>query len=345
MNLMISVIGQYRNRLLVFLHDLAWVPVSLYLAFGLRFNLGGIPAENLSAMRWMLGLALPIFAGLYWYFGLYRGTWRFVSISDLIRLVKTVVMGVLATTLAVVILWRFEGVPRSVLILFPLLLAQGLAAPRLLYRWLSDKRITLAGQERQRALIVGAGRPGELLLRNIVRNGLYLPVGFVDPDPRMAGKEIHGVRVLGEVDDIPALVRRNPVDIVLLAIPDVDPDVLRKVLELCTELRLPCRTLPRRDPSGQIVVDENKLRPVRIEDLLSREPVTLNLPEISRHLAGRRVLVTGEAPSGRSSATRWRPASRSCWWCSTTASSTCTSSRASCAAATRSWISTACWAT
>ena len=285
--------GQIRNRIAVLLHDLLWVPVSLFLAFSLRFNLGPIPPEQWLGFLWMAGCAMPVFTAAFWFFGLYRGTWRFVSISDLMRLFKTVALGVLGTALLVFLLRRFEGVPRSVLILFPVLLALGLGAPRLVYRWVLDRRIGFSPMERQRALIVGAGRAGEMLLRNMKRTGHHVPVAFVDPDPAMKGKEIHGVRVVGGLDDITNIVQRTSAGIVILAIPEIRPEDLSKILEICVKLAIPCRTIPRRDASGEIIVDENKLRPVRIEDLLGRDPVVLNMEGISRHLRGKRVLVTG----------------------------------------------------
>lgn len=288
-----GIFGQFRNRVIVFLHDLAWVPVSIFLAFELRFNLGRIPAEFVAGFLWMTVVAVPIFGFLYWLFGLYRGTWRFVSLADLIRLLKTVALGVLATSLAIFVLRRFEGVPRSVVVLFPILLAFGLSGSRLIYRWVRGSRIRITRQERERTLIVGAGTAGELLMRNLLGNGVYLPAALVDVDPAMVGKEIHGVRVFGVLDDIPAIIRRMEIAIVILAVPQIQPNDLRKVLAFCADLEIPCRTIPRRDPSGRIIVDESKLRPVRIEDLLSREPVALNMEGISQHLLGKRVLVTG----------------------------------------------------
>ena len=287
------MLAQFRNRLLVLLHDLMWIPVSIFMAFSLRFNLDTIPPDNWRGFLWMAGCAVPVFTFYFWFFGLYRGTWRFVSISDLMRLFKTIALGLPSTALAVFILQRFEGIPRSIFVLFPLLLLLGLGAPRLLYRWINDRKIGLARIERPRALIVGAGTAGELLLRNLTRNGQYMPVAFVDPSPGMGGKEIHGVRVFGGLDDLPGVIRRTYATMVILAIPEIQPDELRRIMEICADLDIPCRTIPRRDVSGQIVVDEDRLRPVRIEDLLGRDPVILDMEGISRHLHGKRVLITG----------------------------------------------------
>ncbi|RMF46873.1 MAG: polysaccharide biosynthesis protein, partial [Deltaproteobacteria bacterium] len=127
-------------------------------------------------------LALPAQAVAFWMFGLYRGIWRYASLPDLVRVLKAVGVGV-AISFAVMFAWqRLVHVPRSVFFLYPLILFLGLAGPRMLYRWLKDRRLDLSSEEKKGALILGAGRAGEMLARDLLRGGEYEPVGFLDDD-------------------------------------------------------------------------------------------------------------------------------------------------------------------
>ena len=161
----------FRNRWIVFLHDLTWVPLCAFLAFYLRFNLGDMPPASVEAIELLILIALPVQAATFWYFGLYRGIWHFASIPDLVRILKGVLTGILLTLLVMFIWQRLEGVPRSVLIMYPVILSLGLAAPRLFYRGLKDRHLNFKAYERKRALLVGAGRAGELLARDLLKSG------------------------------------------------------------------------------------------------------------------------------------------------------------------------------
>jgi len=198
--------GWWKRSRAVSAHDILWIPVSLFLAYWFRFNLGSIPSIHLSGLYWLMIVALPVQAGFFKLFGLYRGIWRFASIPDLTRILKSVAGGAALTFGLVFIFQRLEGVPRSVLLLYPMFLTMGLAAPRLLYRWWKDRSLHLAS-DRPRALVIGAGRAGELLLRDLLKSNVYLPIGILDDDPDKRGMEIHGIRVLGGLNDIPAQIR------------------------------------------------------------------------------------------------------------------------------------------
>ncbi len=291
------LISLLQRRWLVMLHDLLWVPAALGLAWWLRFNIGPIPGDVVGAALSVLMVALPVQAVMFWHFGLYRGMWRFASLPDLVRILKAVAIGA-ALTFVLLFVWkRMEGVPRSVLVLYPLLLSMGLAGPRLLYRWLKDRRLDLRGAPRQRALIVGAGRAGELLVRDLLKGGQYEPVGFVDDAESKQGQEIHGVPVRGEVRDLADLLRELDVDAVLLAMPSAPRRVVRDVVGICQQAGVPCRTLPSVADLADGRVEVGSLRKVEIEDLLGREPVCLDDPDVRALVEGRRVLVTGAGGS------------------------------------------------
>ncbi len=286
--------ARLRNRWAAFVHDLAMVPAAWLGAYWLRYNLDAIPPDLLRTGLGALAVVVPVQAAAYWWFGLYRGVWRFASIPDLMRILRAVVVGVALSMLALFAVTRLGGVPRSVPVLYGLLLFAGLSGPRFLYRWWKDHRAGIV-RGGERVLIVGAGRAGEMLVRDLVRDPQrrYEPVGFVDDDPAKRGREIHGVRVLGGVDELPRVAERTAAEAVIVAMPSARARDMRRVVARCEETGLPVRTVPRLEDLMAGRVSVSSLRALTIEDVLGREPVRLDWDAISRGLSGRRVLVTG----------------------------------------------------
>ncbi|MDQ6982790.1 MAG: nucleoside-diphosphate sugar epimerase/dehydratase [Mariprofundus sp.] len=287
----------FRSRWMAFSHDLLWVVAAVWLAFWLRFNLADIPSAYLPALHLLILIALPVQTAFFWYFGLYRGIWRFASLPDLLRILQSVLFGAL-TTFTVMFIWqRLEGMPRSVLILYPVILAMGLAGPRLFYRWLKDHHLHLNATERERALLIGAGQAGELLVRDLLKSGPYEPVGFLDDADRRQGQEIQGVRVIGRVSDMEQVIGDMAVNVVLLAIPSASHQIIQAMVNRCQKLSIPCRTLPSVADLADGRVEVSRLRQVQIEDLLGRDTVKLDGTGIHQLIAGRCVLVTGAGGS------------------------------------------------
>jgi FlaA1/EpsC-like NDP-sugar epimerase len=281
-----------RSRTVIFIHDLAMVALAWLGAYWLRFNLTIPPEfERHAALSW-LPLVMAIQAVMFWRLGLYRGIWRFASIPDLVRIVKASCIGISVAALALFVINRLEGVPRSVIPLYALLLPLLLSTPRLVYRIWKDQRAVLSVG--QRALIVGAGKAGEMLARDLLRTHYapFVPVAFVDDDPDKRGSEIQGVRVKGHCDRIPNLVDRLGIDAVLLAVPSATDKQMRRIVEICEAASVPFLTLPSVQDmlSGQMA---GNLREVAIEDLLGRAPIRLDRAAVRSHLGGKRVLVTG----------------------------------------------------
>ncbi|TLS76027.1 polysaccharide biosynthesis protein [Mariprofundus erugo] len=286
-----------RNPLLVMVHDLAWIPLAVWLAFWLRFNLGEIPLEYVRPLQLTILISLPVHAITFWLFGLYRGIWRFASIPDLIRIVKAVLLATLLSFITMFVLQRLEGLPRSVLVLYPGLLMMGLASSRLLYRWLKDRNIRFYPVARKRALLIGAGEAGELLVRDLLKSGPYAPVGFLDDARRRQGQEIHGVRVLGPLSALGAIIEQHAVEVVLLSLPSASHQLIQQVVKQCQAHDIPCRTLPSVADLADGKVEVSRLRQVQIEDLLGRDAVELDQSCIHQLLAGKVVLITGAGGS------------------------------------------------
>ena len=287
-----------RKRWVIFAHDVLWVPFTIALAYILRFNLTLPDVQYISSMFMLLAIAAPIHAAAFWLFGCYRGVWRFASVPDLIRILKAVTLGALATGIAAFLFTRLHGVPRSVLVLYPILLVAGVMGTRVMNRVLKE-RTTLFRMEGadDSALIVGAGRGGELLVRDLLRRGPFQPAAFVDDDPAKQGQDIHGVRVRGTLKDLPELISSLQVQTVLIALPSASRQVMSKVVNMCAEANVSCRTLPSLSELADGQVEVSRLRPVTVEDLLGRDPVYLNEPEIADFLKGQCVLITGAGGS------------------------------------------------
>jgi len=272
--------------------DILMIPAAWYGAYWLHFNLEAIPGQTLLHATYYLPILLVTQALAFWFLGLYRGIWSFTSLPDLMRILKAVVIGTLASWL--LLYFAQSEIPRSTFILYAWLLINLLSGVRVATRWTQSYHN--AFQNGKRALIVGAGQAADLLLRELVKNSgtkNYLPIAIVDDDPKKQGCEIHGIRVAGHLDDIPQLVISKNIELVIIAIPSVQAAVIRKVVNLCKEAKVEFRTIPRLNDivTGQATI--NSFRNVALEDLLGREPVHLNWQGITEIISGKKILISG----------------------------------------------------
>jgi len=281
------------SRWSAFFHDMLWVPVSLFASFWLRFNLNSLPSPYLQSFFRILCLAIPVFIIVFWRFGLYRGIWRFASVPDIKRILKSVLLGTMIVYFSAVIIFRMEDIPRTVLILFPMFLISGLSGPRLFYRLLKDRKFNLQKQTGKRTLVVGAGRAGEMVLRELRNSQEYLPIALLDDDVVKHSREIHGVRVWGSLEELVGVVNSLEIELVLFAIPSAKPQVVANVIRLCSKADVECRTLPPLKDQVARKTQVEQIRPFILEDLLCRIVVCLDEKKISGYLRNKNVLVTG----------------------------------------------------
>lgn len=148
---------------MAFLHDVLMVPVAWLGAYMLRFNLEGVPDYFLHHALVSLILVVPVQALVFWVMGLYRGVWRFASLPDLIRISKAVLLGLVINVSLLYLVQDFQGVPRSVPVLYGILLVMFLSLPRFVYRFIKDQGYR--GRSGERVLIVGAGSVPQLRRR------------------------------------------------------------------------------------------------------------------------------------------------------------------------------------
>jgi FlaA1/EpsC-like NDP-sugar epimerase len=284
-------------RTAVVLHDLFMVWLVWEGLHRLRWGMVPNPPE---IPLWSAEIALVLAAqGLvFWQIGLYRGLWRFASVPDLWNILKACVLGLFAILLGLFLYNRLDMVPRTVLMLYPLALMALLGAPRLLYRaWKDSRTEGRASEGSVRTLILGAGRAGEALVRDLRRVGSYQPVGFLDDAAALRGSKVQGVPVLGTVQDVAEIARETAAKLLVIAMPSADARAMQRVLAACERTGLPFRMVPRLQDVLEGRSLPGELKEVAIEDLLGRKPVLPDWKSIRGWLGARTVLVTGAGGS------------------------------------------------
>ena len=300
-----------RLMALVFL-DAAAVAVAVVASYALRFD-GVIPAGYATQIPWMAAALVVVRIGLLAALGLYNRVWAYASLPELFSIAAATAMGTLGLWVLNVF-YRPFVVPRSIFVIEWLLSTAAIGGIRIFLRlradWMKGRASgtdTHQGELAKRLLIVGAGDAGALAAREIRHSTNWTIVGFIDDDPGKRGQKVYGIPVLGDRRRIPEVVRRLGVSEILIAMPSVSRQVIRELVELCRATKVPVRTLPALYEliDGRVSVD--RIREIRIEDLLGREPVQVDVESIAAYLRGKRVLVTGAGdPSAVRSVGKWR---------------------------------------
>jgi FlaA1/EpsC-like NDP-sugar epimerase len=305
-----------RNRY-VLIGDLALILVSVMGSFALRLDVGQLPFY-FPAMLTMCGVAILVKVPTYYFFGLYRRIWIYASTHELRLITFAVTTACVLTSGVMLVLLSsglvVPGMPRSALGIDWLLSLVLIGGSRFALRTLAEQSGAPRNGKTRRALVIGAGDAGALVVRELQRSSqLNLsPIGFLDDDPAKQRQEIYGVPVIGVINDLANALENQHVNEVVFAIPSAPGRVLRFVLEICRLKGIPSRTMPGIYELIGGKVSVSRLREVDITDLLRREPTRINEEMIGEVITGRRVLVTGAGGSiGRELSrqiARWNPA-------------------------------------
>ena len=312
----------HRHSLPLLLVDGLLVALAYFLAFQLRFDGHVLTRYDRlfdATIWWVVPVVLVVLAA----FGLYQRLWTFIGQRDYEAVVKGVIVATVLIVGVIALLHPVETVfrrhqhviqsnavvlPASVIALFMLMAIAFLVGARFLVHLIVEGRVRSfrVSKGARDVLIVGGGDGGRLVVRELVRNRqLRLrPVGFVDDDPRKQGmKDEYGLKVLGTTtsEDLARVLDEAEPDEVVIAIPSAPGTLRARVVTACRERGIPVRTTPTvfellKDGSGQLQV-ARQLREVRVEDILGREPVRIELERIGAYLAGEVVLVTGAGGS------------------------------------------------
>ncbi len=282
----------------IILHDILAAAFAWLGAFWLRFNLVVPPEYQASALSTLLWI-VPLQAAVFWRFGLYRGIWRFASLPDLKRIVLAVGVAALMIPLVLILFRVSTVVPRSVLILDPLLLLIVMGGSRLAYRaWKEHRLASVLRPGSKPVLVAGAGSAADFLLRELARNpaGFHV-VGLLDDSRDKKGRLVQGVPVLGALDDVVACAHKMGVEDIVLALPSAAHEIRKRITEICATGGLKVMTIPSLDDLVAGRVSVSNLRRIELDDLLGRDPVQLDESGLHKLLTGQVVMVTGAGGS------------------------------------------------
>jgi FlaA1/EpsC-like NDP-sugar epimerase len=298
---------RFRKQIIILAH-IAVFAVSLMMAFLLVNNMQfgeWFVRQYPKLLLCFIVIKIPIFV----YFRQFQGWWRFVSISDLLTIVKAS----LVSTLILVVLWfgllsaeplrrqlrDFTTFSQAVFLLDMFATVVFLSGLRMAVRLYHEEFHTEQAVKLKRFLIVGAGNAGEALLRELHRMPVeqYDVIGFIDDDPAKRGVSIHGIPILGRVDQLAQICKQHNIDEIAIAMPSATAKQLRGVVQICEGAKMRFQTVPSVTDIASGKYKVSQIRNVDINDLLGREAVQLDLDIIEHYLKDKVILVTGAGGS------------------------------------------------
>lgn len=237
----------------------------------------------------------------YFLAGLFHGLWRYASTVTLFQIFKGVTLS--AASLVVLMLFIPDQLfPRSLIVLVWLIQLVAVGSLRFSWRLARERVLGPFSGHAVPTLVIGADHTAVHLVQEMRRqrsgDESLMPVGFLDDDERLTGHLLEGLKVLGTVADLPHVLKARHIEMVVVAEPDITGRVLREIARVCTDASVRVKTLPglsdvQQGGRGSLA----QMRDIRIEDLLGREPVQLDLDEVGEFLRGQRVLITGAGGS------------------------------------------------
>ncbi|HEV8187204.1 MAG TPA: hypothetical protein VGP83_05605 [Pyrinomonadaceae bacterium] len=227
----------YKRRIFEVLLDVVLIILSYWASYAIRF-----PPDSKAWQLFIRTLPVLVFVKMlvFLVMGVYRGLWRYTSMSDLIVFAKAVVLSSVASLMLILFAFRFEGYSRTIFVIDAVLMFSCLAASRMAFKLFRQILPSVSSNGGRRVLIYGAGDGGELLLREL-RNNRELqlsPIGFLDDDPAKSGKVIHGLRVFGGNGDLSAVCSQHEVQEVVISSLKMTEERVQEVLRICSEKQI-----------------------------------------------------------------------------------------------------------
>ena len=282
---------------LAFMHDIAVAIFAWYSAFLLRFNFN-IPLEQMALMKSTIIMVFVVEGITLISFGLYKGTWRFASLTDLKRILASAFVSSVILVSMLFIMNIETNVPRSILILNPILLILMMSGSRIIYRALKEHQIYgINFKQGKPVFIIGAGTTAISLIRDLSQSREWQVIGILDNDKSMHGREILGLKVFGPIELLSKMYERFKFRHAIIVLPLDSYEEKRFILNLANKLKLEILTIPAIDDlmSGRLNISQ--IRRVDVEDLLGRESVELDNSGLENLITNKVVMITGAGGS------------------------------------------------
>jgi FlaA1/EpsC-like NDP-sugar epimerase len=291
-----NLVSMNSRATLALAHDVVAAFAAWMLAFLFRFNFEIPPPYDYAVWHTVIWV-VPAQAVIFICFRLYRGMWRYASLHDLKQIIWAIAVAALAAPLVLQMTQLAALVPRSVLILDPILLGVFLGGGRLAYRLWKEHQISLLTSSANPVLVIGAGDAASNLIMNLAHSREWRIVGLLDDDIRKHGLVIHGVKVLGAINDLMRIAGEMIVSHAIVAMPSALHGERRRAVKLCSDAGLKVLTVPAYDDlvSGKVTVSQ--IRHVELDDLLGRDPVVLDTAGLKEWIHDRVIMVTGAGGS------------------------------------------------
>ncbi|WP_223788413.1 polysaccharide biosynthesis protein [Marinicella meishanensis] len=279
-------------RLAVVAHDLFMTWLAWVLCFYIRYSIWP-DAPSLPLWSWEVAVVILLQGLISFAFNMYRGLWRFASVPDLINLVKSATVGTITIALFFFFINRLEGIPRSVLLMYPVVLVLLWGGPRISYRMWKDQYFNLADRNKPRVMIIGAGHLADLFIRNAASSQSCHVISIIDDTQSLKGTQLRGVKIQSGMNDLAQMVQDFAVNLVVIAKQNPSASLVKHVVDELAALDVAIRVAPDPDDYESQLINVNQLEPITVEDLLGREKVELDWQPVAEFIKNKSVLVTG----------------------------------------------------
>ena len=295
-----------KNRnLIVFIHDLIVIALAWITAYIIRFNFEIPDAQHISMMS-NLSTALIVQVIIFLGFRIHRASWRHSSIID----IRTIALAIFCSSLLLAIYFTFfytqqPVIPRSIIILNPLLLILFLFGSRIMYRGLREyKEYGVTSIKPKNAIVLGTSKEGVLLVKTLARNPNWHLLGLLGSDISLKGREISGVKILGDIKLLPKLYKKLKIETAIIAMPSSDFEERKIALNIIKDLDLELLTIPNFEDLSSGRLSVSQIRQVDVEDLLGRDAVNLDNSGLKKLIQNDIVMISGAGGSIGSELTR-----------------------------------------
>ena len=293
------------RNLIVFIHDLIVIALAWISAYIIRFNFD-IPEAQLLSMISNLSIVIIVQAIIFQSFRIHRASWRHSSIID----VRTIAIAIFSSSLILTGYYSFfyneqPVIPRSIILLNPMLLILFMFGSRIIYRGLREyKEYSFNSSKPKKAIVLGTSKEGVTLIKALARNPNWHVMGLLGSDISLRGREVSGVKILGAIELLPKLYKKLKIETAIIAMPSSDFEERRIALNIIKDLDLELLTIPNFEDLSSGRLSVSQIRQVDVEDLLGRDAVNLDNSDLKKLIQNDIVMISGAGGSIGSELTR-----------------------------------------